>query len=31
MVAEGIIGSPLAPGAVPARILVVRLHAFGDT
>lgn len=30
MVAEGIIGRKLAPGATPARIVVVRLHAFGD-
>ncbi len=28
---EGIIGHPLATGMLPRRIVVIRLHAFGDT
>jgi len=30
MAEEGIIGRKLAPGMTPARVVVVRLHAFGD-
>ncbi len=28
---DGVIGRPLLPGAVPEHVVVVRLHAFGDT
>lgn len=28
---EGILGVPLAPGREPKRVVVIRLHAFGDT
>lgn len=30
MIAEGIAARPLAPGTSPRRVVVVRLHAFGD-
>lgn len=29
--AEGVVARPLAPGVEPGRLVVVRLHAFGDT
>lgn len=28
---DGLVGMPLAPGAEPERVVVVRFHAFGDT
>jgi ADP-heptose:LPS heptosyltransferase len=28
---DGVLANPLAPGAEPRRLVVVRLHAFGDT
>ncbi len=28
---DGVLAKPLAPGAVPGRLVVIRLHAFGDT